>query len=128
VKSAPRARGKRILIVEDEPLTRIALERFFGLHGCEVLSAATVAQGLRLLDSRPDGLVLDMTLPDGLGLEILARIRERNISVRVAVTTGTVDPLILGTAASFQPDLLLQKPIDARRLLDAFGVGQGRES
>jgi CheY-like chemotaxis protein len=120
---APETRVQRVLLVEDDRLTRALLEVVFRRCGCEVLSASTVAEGLRLLDESPDGLVLDMSLPDGLGLEILARIRERKIPVRVAVTTASVDPLVLGAAASLNPDLLLQKPVEPWRLLGAFGVG-----
>lgn len=122
VECRPRTGAKRILVVEDDPLTLAALEMVFGRCGCEVISASTVAEGLRLLDEGPDCLVLDMSLPDGLGLEILARIRERKIPVCIAVTTGSVDPVLLGAAASLNPDVLLQKPVDAQRLLSTFGV------
>ena len=113
---------KRILIVEDDQFTLAALEVIFGRCGCEVLSASTVAEGLRLLDENPDCIVLDLSLPDGLGIDVLARIRERKMDARIAVTTGSVDPDLLTAAANLHPDVLLRKPVDAKSLLSTFGV------
>ena len=114
--------GKHILIVEDDHYTLAALEMIFGRYGCQVISASTVAEGLRLLDEDPDCVVLDLSLPDGLGIDILARIRELKMEVCIAVTTGSVDPGLLDAAASLHPDVLLRKPVDAKRLLNTFGV------
>jgi DNA-binding response OmpR family regulator len=114
--------GKRILIVEDDHFTLAALEVIFGRYGFQVISASTVAEGLRLLDEDPDCVVLDLSLPDGLGIDILAQIRERKMEVCIAVTTGSVDPGLLDAAASLHPDVLLRKPVDAKRLLSTFGV------
>lgn len=56
--------GRRILVVEDEPLVAMLEEDMLVDAGCEVLGpAATVAQALALIaEGRPDGAILDVNL------------------------------------------------------------------
>ena len=80
--------------------------------------AATVAEGLDLLDPPPDCLVLDLMLPDGGGEAILRKVREDDLPTRVvAVTTGSNDPARLAVVKELNPDVLLSKPIDPSVLL-----------
>ncbi|MDB4883773.1 MAG: diguanylate cyclase [Gemmatimonadetes bacterium] len=92
---APAPLGISILLVEDDPifarLVRAALEsspevRDWRLTHVESLAAACAAT------ETPDLIVLDLTLPDGRGLETLARIRERFAFVPVVLLTGVEDP------------------------------------
>ena len=68
----------RILIVEDSPLVTDAFRVLFTAAGYEVDAAATVAEAIELGSStHVDLMLLDLTLPDGNGLEILEALRER---------------------------------------------------
>ena len=75
----------RVLIVEDDealtPLLRVSLEKV----GHQV-SAATDMRAARevLLKELPDLLLLDLSLPDGNGLEFLREIRT-TISVKLPI-------------------------------------------
>jgi two-component system, OmpR family, KDP operon response regulator KdpE len=65
-----------ILLVEDDPqirrFVRIALQG----EGCAVREAGSVAGGLAATrDHQPDLLILDLGLPDGDGLELIANLR-----------------------------------------------------
>ena len=103
----------RVLIVEDHKGTRSALRSIFSRKGWQVTQAATVAEGLDLLDPPPDCLVLDLMLPDGAGEAILRKVREDDLPTRVvAVTTGLSDPGRLARVKGLNPDVLLSKPID----------------
>jgi DNA-binding response OmpR family regulator len=63
---------KRILVVDDEPQIVEVLQAYLEREGLVVQSASTVAQALEAIERfRPDMLILDITLPDGSGLDVL---------------------------------------------------------
>lgn len=62
-----------VLVVEDERDIREALRRYLERAGLSVLTAATGAEALRLIESiRPDLVLLDLGLPDIDGMDVLA--------------------------------------------------------
>ncbi|MDP9202631.1 MAG: response regulator [Gemmatimonadota bacterium] len=66
-----------ILIVEDSQLVTEAFSILFTEAGYEVDSAATVADAIERGRADPvDVMLLDLTLPDGDGLEVLEALRE----------------------------------------------------
>ena len=83
----------RILIVEDSPLVTDAFSILFRESGYEVDVAATVAQAVETATRhRPDLILLDITLPDGDGLEVLEQLRERKALPRATLAmTGHGD-------------------------------------
>ncbi|WP_242338093.1 MULTISPECIES: response regulator [Anaeromyxobacter] len=65
-----------VLVVDDSLTVRMHLEEAFSAAGFEPVLAADVASARRALASRPFALaVLDVLLPDGDGLELLAEIK-----------------------------------------------------
>jgi DNA-binding response OmpR family regulator len=65
-----------ILLVEDDPVLGTFLADNLSADGYEPLVAETLRDGLRELEySRPDLVVVDLGLPDGSGLELIARVR-----------------------------------------------------
>ena len=107
-----------VLIVEDDPRTLEALKAVFRSDRWHVRMASTTAEAVALLDSGfiPDGLILDLMLPDGTGNIVLERVRARGLRTGVAVVTGTTNPFLLSRAEELKPDLLLIKPIDPEAL------------
>ena len=70
------ARGHRVLVVEDDEVNRMVVERFLDALGQQAVSAPDIQNALRLLEARPVELALvDMNLPDGDGRELLTRMR-----------------------------------------------------
>jgi two-component system, OmpR family, response regulator MprA len=66
----------RILVVDDEPAVREALERALRLEGYEVDLAADGGEALALMARRPpDAVVLDLMMPHVDGLEVCRRMR-----------------------------------------------------
>lgn len=67
---------ENILLVEDDPNILRINRRILEREGFRVTSAATLQEArVRLLDSNPDALVLDIRLPDGSGLAFCEEIR-----------------------------------------------------
>ncbi|MGH7651248.1 MAG: response regulator [Gemmatimonadaceae bacterium] len=68
--------GARILIVEDSALVTDAFSALFGAAGYDVAIAATVADAITQASAREvDMMLLDLTLPDGSGLDVLDGLR-----------------------------------------------------
>src|SRR2546426_6858381 len=62
-----------LLIVEDEPVLAQNLVKAFAGQGFDVEVAGRIADAKRLVASRlPDVALLDLRLPDGSGLDLLA--------------------------------------------------------
>jgi len=64
----------RILLLEDHPIVRAGCRRLLEMTGeSEIREAATAADGLRINRAyRPDLIILDLKLPDGNGLDLIA--------------------------------------------------------
>ncbi len=107
-----------MLLVEDDSATAKAMSQILRRMGHEVDHVGTVAEGIVRSASRHDVVILDLMLPDGDGIDVLAAIRAANPSTRVVVTTGMSDPDRLAAVAALQPDLVLLKPIEIDQLLN----------
>ena len=67
----------QVLVVDDEPQIRRFLRLGLEDQGFAVLEAATAAQALRAaVAARPELVVLDLSLPDREGFEVLRALRE----------------------------------------------------
>jgi CheY-like chemotaxis protein len=104
--------GRRVLVVEDVPDARAALDRMLRRCGLQTSCAASLAEALRQLDWRPDTIVLDLLLPDGNGVEVLRRVRGSGWPTRVAVVTATSDSRLLDEVQALNPDALFRKPLE----------------
>ena len=70
---------KKILIIEDDPITAKIYRAMLEKQGCEVEVAADGQRGFeRVSEFRPDALLLDLMLPKTSGTEIIQKIRALN--------------------------------------------------
>ena len=84
----PESKGS-LLLIDDEPEIRESLEMLFSLEGFEMESAANAEEGLRWLERKPfDVVLLDVSLPDQSGLELLPKIRDADPSLAVVMITA----------------------------------------
>ena len=112
-------RRETVLLIEDEPRYVRLLKANLEQRGYRTLSAGTGEQGLHLLAAEEPNLVLlDLTLPDLDGFELLARIREFSgvpIIVVTARTETNEADLVRGLEGG--ADDYVTKPFDVPELL-----------
>jgi DNA-binding NtrC family response regulator len=106
-----------VLVIDDEQLVRWSIEKLLSKDGHEVVSVGTGAEGLlKLRESIPDVVLLDMKLPDIEGIEILRTIKKENGELPVIVITayGSIDSAI--NAIKTGAFDYIVKPFDAEKL------------
>jgi CheY-like chemotaxis protein len=82
-----------VLLVEDNAGTQAVIETLLEAAGHEVEAEGTVtAARQRLIEMRPDLILMDIGLPDGDGLALTSWIKknERTKSIPVVALTGHV--------------------------------------
>jgi two-component system, OmpR family, response regulator QseB len=107
----------RILVVEDDPVLLDGLKAGLGLLGATVDTVASCTDGLAALRTASfDAVVLDLMLPDGPGLDLLAKIRSAGDRTPVLLLTALdeVSDRIRGLDAG--ADDYLGKPFDLDEL------------
>src|SRR5437762_1382725 len=99
----------RTLIVEDDRLSGIALSRLLTATGHESSWATTLSEAAEKLDEQPGTVLLDMSLPDGSGLNLLAQIRNAHLPMKVAVTTAESDSVLMARVRALKPERIFCK-------------------
>jgi two-component system response regulator MprA len=108
----------RVLVVDDEPAVRTALERALRLEAYDVELAADGREALDRLagGAPPDALVLDVAMPHVDGLEVCRRLRDAGDRTPVLMLTArdAVDDRVAGLDAG--ADDYLVKPFALKEL------------
>ncbi|HYD42356.1 MAG TPA: response regulator transcription factor [Anaeromyxobacter sp.] len=110
--------ARRVLVIEDDPAIRRGVVDALQFDGYQPLEAGTFQEGLEAALRAPCELVLlDLVLPGGDGLDILARAREAHPTLPVIVLTarGAEHDRVLGLRRGADDYVL--KPFSAKELL-----------
>lgn len=117
----------RLLVVDDDDGIRTLLEVTISLDPrFELLAtAATAADALERIrelevDVCPDVVLLDVTLPDRDGIELLGDLRAVCPASRIALFTGWSDDETITRATQAGADAVFRKDGDPRGLLDSI--------
>lgn len=81
----------QVFIVDDHPLVRDSLRAFLDLKPDLAVcgEASTAAEALaRVHQARPDLVLVDMSLPDQSGIELVRMLRARHPELRLAMLSG----------------------------------------
>ena len=106
-----------VLLVEDEAGIRRFVRTALEAEGCAVHEAAALERGrIELANRRPDLLVLDLGLPDGDGMELLAALRTWS-GMPVLVLSARVEEYDKVEALDAGADDYLIKPFGVAELL-----------
>lgn len=106
----------KILLVDDSTFARSQIRRLLG-GGHEVFEAASGLGGLEAYFlHRPDLVILDITMPDLSGLEVLRQLRLLDSQARVIICSADIQDFSRARAAELGALDFLAKPVTAEAL------------
>lgn len=112
----------RVLLVEDEESIRRVLRLNIEGKGYEVIEARTAAEGIqKVIDFKPNVVILDLGLPDRSGGEVLKAIREWS-TVPIIVLTVNDDEKTKVDLLEAGADDYITKPFGPMELLARIHV------
>jgi CheY-like chemotaxis protein len=126
--SGVRHRRLRVLLADDDPKSRTILTRALNDLGCEVFTAQTGAEAVKIASElRPNVLLLDGLMPEMGGFEAARFIRHLDSSYRprIVLATGVYKNTRYKNEAhrEYGVDAYLVKPVTADQLAHAlFGA------
>lgn len=102
----------RILVAEDDELTRYLLQLSLEQQGHDIETAMNGREAIQMvIKSQPDVIVLDLMMPGLNGMDVIRTVRDvpdyQNINI--IIVTGTAHPEKFPEVA--EADLVLSKPI-----------------
>ena len=114
--------GKQILLVEDDPDIQHFVRMVLSLEGAAVTIASNGADAVALFreGGQYDLMILDLTLPEVSGWEVLRQVwaLEPPPRCKVVIFSATADAASVQRATEGGISYIT-KPVDARRLVDA---------
>ena len=114
-----------VLLVEDNEMNRDMLSRRLERRGYEVVLAEDGDQGLqRAAHTRPDLILLDMSLPGIDGWEVARRLKADPATATISIIALTAHAMAGDRERALQAgcDDYDTKPIDLSRLLDKMAT------
>src|SRR5271165_5859038 len=110
--SATVARN-RILLVDDDPVIRFGIRNFLESQGMQVAEAETVLKAReKFRGASPDAAIVDFSLPDGDGLELLDHFKGIDPDLPVIVLTGQGSIELAVRAIKQGAEQFLTKPVE----------------
>ena len=111
--------SKKILIVEDDPLSMKVLRMLLRSYGYSLLEATDGEEALKVARSdKPDLIIMDLRLPKVSGLEVTRQLRQMSDFSHIAIIAITAYAMKGDEekAISAGCDAYLAKPINTREL------------
>ncbi|MGH9967994.1 MAG: ATP-binding protein [Pyrinomonadaceae bacterium] len=109
----------RVLVVDDEDVVREVLIEALEGEGCEVVSASSGEQALKLYDAnqgRFDAVFTDIGMPEMNGWVLVTAIRQRSETIPVAIVSGWADAICWDTRNAAKADWVVSKPFDIGKI------------
>ncbi len=109
----------KILVVDDAAFMRMRCSKLLCEKGYEVVEASNGAEALeRYKECKPDGVLLDITMPKMDGIITLQEIIKIDPAARVAMVTAMGQKSMVMNALKAGARDFVVKPFDGTRVLD----------
>ena len=122
---------KRILIIDDSEIDRMAIEEILKQAGYEVILASDGKEGLERFYENPTDLVItDMVMPEKMGIDVISELRESHPGLKIISISAGGDfgpELELDTARVFGA-YTIAKPFDPKKVLKVVNELLSQES
>ncbi len=108
-----------MLIVENEPVLVVMLQKFFSGHGYDVTVARSYDEYRTMKSGVYDAAIIDCSLVGALnqdGLRIVRELRDAKMSKFTLMFTAVQDPAITQSAKDAGADEVLIKPVPLTRI------------
>lgn len=128
VPNSRQARGRKILVVDDEAMIRTMVESLLGKQGFEVLTAVDGRDALDVLRREGDEISImltDTSMPGMGGLELAAHLAEEYPTLPVIVCSGNIDDAQRSAFEAHGVRSFLAKPFRRNDLLEAIEDASG---
>ena len=113
----------RVLLVEDEPLVRWIERRSLESSSCIVVEAESGEEAEKLWCSNTfDVVILDHRLNDGLGVDLLRKMRIKSNTTKVVYLTAEAELITEDIVEELQVDVVLSKPLEMNRLSEVVSA------
>lgn len=112
---------KRVLLVDDFEDSRTGLKKLLEIEGYEVIEAADGAQAIEYaLSSKPDIILMDLSLPGVDGFSATKRIKEHDAMTSVPIIALSAHDVEYIESMPGKPGWVdfVTKPVDFEALLD----------
>ncbi|MBN1699063.1 MAG: PAS domain S-box protein [Spirochaetales bacterium] len=116
-------KGKRILVIDDEAMVRMAMENSLGYLGCEPVVARNGDEGIALFQAYREkekpfhAVILDLTIPgSGGGSTIIGELKKIDPEINAIVTSGFSNSPVLASPGSYGFKAVLRKPFTIKEL------------
>jgi two-component system chemotaxis response regulator CheY len=108
----------KILVVDDAAYVRLRLSRLLTQNGYEVIEAGDGKEAVAQYEkAKPDGVLLDIVMPEMDGMTALKAIKELDEAARVVMLTSVREQsTVMDAIRSGALDFVV-KPFDEERLL-----------
>ena len=124
-RAAIKKMPHRILVVEDDPTLRLVIQDNLGSEGYEVDVAADGACAIsQTRAAMPDLVILDLTLPDCDGLDLLPILRLGG-QIPIIILTARTQQMEKLSGLRLGADDYITKPFDIEELLARVRAGTG---
>jgi DNA-binding response OmpR family regulator len=116
--SAAADSARKVLVAEPDNLTRRELKRACEQDGYQVIETDNGGEALRQVEaSRPNIVLLEVTLPDAAGFDICRELRKIDASVPVIMMSSRSDEIDVVVALEIGADDYVTKPLRLRELV-----------
>jgi two-component system response regulator RegA len=118
-----------LLLVDDDDALSSSLARALDARGFDVRVASTGTEATRLIGENPPAYaIIDLKLPDGYGLELVARLAALDPCLRIVVVTGFSSIPSAVEAIKLGATYYLAKPASVNDIVDALHRDGGNDS
>jgi len=110
----------KILVVDDAAFMRMRCTKLLQDNGYETMEAANGVEAMQKYQQhKPDGVLMDITMPDMDGIATLKRLMEIDANAKIAMVTAMgQQSLVIEALKSGARDFVV-KPFNADRVLAA---------